>query len=162
MKSFLKKLLCASLAICMIVSLAPPAFAQELTFAEEASLGEEILGSNVFYLASGMAVVPEEAQTGYAVRLGRGGDCAEAASVLVKIADFTARYGTDYTVALLNEGEFETDGTEFAFVDLMSGEYSVGTNVSGEALEEELVDVEDAPAVMEDGAVVVDEMPVEE
>ena len=70
----------------------------------EMEIEEEILASDVFYLTAGAATLEEDGGT-YLLRIARGGDCASYSGVTLRIADFTAKYGKDYTVSLLEGGE---------------------------------------------------------
>ena len=65
--------------------------AQQLTL-PEVELGEEILNSDVFYLASTAATLQEGANANYLLRVGRGGAAESESSVLIKISDMTAQY----------------------------------------------------------------------
>ena len=71
----------------------------------ETGVEEEILLSDVFYVASASAQLDEGSKLGYLLRIGRGGDAAEEATVDVRIADLTAKYGEDYTVRVYETGE---------------------------------------------------------
>ena len=56
----------------------------------------------VFYLASVNARIEENSERSYLLRIGRGGSFSNEADVTVNINDYNARYGTDYTVSLLD------------------------------------------------------------
>ena len=49
------------------------------------------------------ASIAEESRTVYLLRVGRGGPADSESSVLVKIADMTARYGEDYFAGFFKE-----------------------------------------------------------
>lgn len=70
----------------------------------EMELSEDILSSDVFYLSAANAVLNENGGT-YLLRIARGGDCTSQSGVTVRIADYTAKYGRDYTVSLWEEQE---------------------------------------------------------
>ena len=122
----------------LIVNLIPAnVMAFETEALPERELSQDVLDLNGFYLASDNVLIKEDAGHGYLLRLGRGGSCEGEASVTVRMADFTSRYGTDYTVALLNGAKAETDEDMYSFADLMSGEYDYGELKDSEELAEE-------------------------
>ena len=73
---------------------------EQLVSLPETQLEQEILDSDVFYIASPSAVVQEDGNGVYRLRIGRGGDAESESTALVKIADITAKYGKDYYVRL--------------------------------------------------------------
>lgn len=126
MNRTLKRTLCLLLSLVLLCQAAPvmQVDARQLTLPEIA-LGEEILSSDVFYLASAAATLQEGANTTYLLRVGRGGTAESEASVLIKISDMTAQYGTDYTVAAADgSAEVEIPEENFSLIDLfLDSEY---------------------------------------
>ena len=106
MKQTLKRLLSLVLVAALFVSAVPmQVFAAEETevYLPEISIGEDILNHDVFYLATQSAAIPENGGGVYLLRVGRGGSADSESSVLIKIADMTAKYGTDYIVRVQDE-----------------------------------------------------------
>ena len=73
------------------------------SFLPEAEIGEDILDHDVFYLGSTSANIPENGNSAYLIKLGRGGTADSESVALVKIADMTAKYGRDYVVRVHGE-----------------------------------------------------------
>ena len=71
----------------------------------EMEIDDEILSSDVFYLAASNARLDENSGARYLLRIARGGDCDSESGVTLKIADLTAKYGEDYTVSLYGSHE---------------------------------------------------------
>ncbi len=71
----------------------------------EMEIDDEILSSDVFYLAASNARLDENSGIRYLLRIARGGDCDSESGVTLKIADLTAKYGEDYTVSLYGSHE---------------------------------------------------------
>ena len=106
MKRTLKKLLSLVLSAALFIGAVPAqAFAAEKTevYLPETSIGEDILDHDVFYLATQSAAIPENGGGVYLLRVGRGGSADSESTVLVKIADMTAKYGEDYIVRVRDE-----------------------------------------------------------
>lgn len=106
MKRTLKKLLSLVLSAALFIGAVPAqAFAAEKTevYLPEISIGEDILDHDVFYLATQSAAIPENGGGVYLLRVGRGGSADSESTVLVKIADMTAKYGEDYIVRVRDE-----------------------------------------------------------
>lgn len=133
MKKFRKGLMerCVSVllsAAMMFTSMPSVVNAQEgnadgIVRVEENTMTEEILDSDVFYMASSVIRLEEGAGARYYVRIGRGGDCVSAASVNVKIADLTAKYGEDYEISLLGSKEkVENPENNKSLLERMEGE----------------------------------------
>ena len=121
---FLKRFLCIALTAVMLVGTVPAqALAPVRTPIPEVRIPEEFLASDVFYFASETADLNGSTGGQYTLRLLRGGDAAEAATVEVKITDVTAKYGRDYTVSLLN-GKSKVEGAEdsVSLMDLIVGQ----------------------------------------
>ncbi len=134
----------------------PAAAEAEIVYLEENEIPESISSLDVFYLATTVAQMQEGANERYILRIGRGGDCTEAAGVNLKITDFTAKYGTDYTVSLVprSDGEkvAEVDVPEESqtFVELFQeNEYYEYERMSTEELAELMEDEEFSDAVSE-------------
>ena len=123
MNRHLKRGLCLVLTLVLLFQTAPvmQVGAQQLTL-PEVELGEEILNSDVFYLASTAATLQEGANASYLLRVGRGGAAESESSVLIKISDMTAQYGTDYTVAAQDgAAEVVLPEENFSLLDLFQG-----------------------------------------
>lgn len=75
-------------------------------YVPEIDIEDEVKESNLFYLASSDIEMEENSDGHYLVRIGRGGDVSQEASVVVKMSDITAKYGKDYKVYLYNGGLF--------------------------------------------------------
>lgn len=106
MKRSLNKLLSLVLVAALFISATPvQAFAAEKTevYLPEISIGDDILDYDVFYLATASAAIPENGGGVYLLRVGRGGSADSESTVLVKIADMTAKYGEDYIVRVRDE-----------------------------------------------------------
>jgi len=106
MKRTLNRLLSLILTAALFVSVVPTqAFAVEETevYLPEIEIGSDILDYDVFYLATAAASVEEGGNHAYLLRVGRGGPADSESSVLVKIADMTAKYGEDYVVRVRDE-----------------------------------------------------------
>jgi hypothetical protein len=69
-------------------------------YLSENTMPAEISESNVFYVATNSADLRENEKKIYLFKIGRGGDTSEAASVTLKISDFTAKYGKDYQIRI--------------------------------------------------------------
>lgn len=69
----------------------------------EVEIGEDILQNNVFYIPTVSASINENDSAAHLLKIARGGDCAEEASVVVKIADVTAKIDKDYEVRVRGE-----------------------------------------------------------
>ena len=125
MKQTMKRLLSLVLVAALFVSAVPmQVFAAEETevYLPEISIGEDILNHDVFYLATQSAAIPENGGGVYLLRVGRGGPADSESSVLVKIADMTAKYGEDYIVRVRDERtKVENPEGNFSLMELMEG-----------------------------------------
>lgn len=125
----------AVMSLAFTVSAIPvQAYAEEIipedVYIQEIGMTEEILSSDVFYLTAANAQLSEGANERYYLRIGRGGDSLSAASVNVKIADLTAKYGEDYEIYLLNgDTEVENPEDNQSFVEMMEGEECIVTPI---------------------------------
>ena len=123
MKRTLKRLLSFVLVAALFISSIPTqAFAVEETevYLPEVALGEDILAHDVFYLATTGASIPENGNGVYLLRVGRGGPADSESSVLVKIADMTAKYGEDYIVRVRDERtRVENPEDNFSLMEMM-------------------------------------------
>ena len=121
MKSKLKRALCLLLTLVLLMQAAPAVQASTDVILPEVEIGEDILSNNLFYLASTAATLQEGANYRYLLRVGRGGPAETEASVLIKISDMTAHYGTDYTVSVLDDSaRVEVPEDNFAMLDLLT------------------------------------------
>ena len=149
-----RKIMSVFLAFLVILGACPvaayaEALQRELVYVPEIEIQEEILEGNLFYFASTQLQMEENSDKSFAVRIGRGGDVSSAASVLVKMSDFSAHYGEDYKVALLNGAKANTPDGMYSLTDLMEGEYETGTLPS----EEELLEaMENNPELKEEAS----------
>lgn len=132
-----KRLLCLLLIACMLLAIVPAqVFARNTVRAEEDVRDEDFLAYNEFYLASTGLRFDENTPSDWQLRIGRGGDCREPASVTVKLEDFSAHYGKDYTV--ISDGrEAVCPENPIAIIDLFSGDYTVERQMNGEELNED-------------------------
>lgn len=125
MKHLLKKLLCMVLVVMLFVSTIPTqVYAAEIREERlpEIALGEDILGYDVFYLASATASIEENSRTVYLLRVGRGGPADSESTALVKIADMTAKYGEDYIVRVRDERtKVENPEDNFSLMEMIEG-----------------------------------------
>ena len=81
------------------------AFAADWEALPETEIDADILENDVFYFGAANAVIAEEDGTHHLLRVGRGGAADGESSVLVKIADVTAKLGEDYTVSVYRSSE---------------------------------------------------------
>ena len=106
--SFLKRSISSVLTVSMLLSMiqVPVSAARNKdVYLPENEMEQDILSSDVFYLATASAQLREGAGERYLLRLARGGDASTAAGVTVKISDLTAKYGRDYTISILDSKE---------------------------------------------------------
>lgn len=102
-------------------------FASETNYVyvPEIDIEDEVKDSNLFYLASSEIEMEENSEGHYLVRVVRGGDVSQEASVVVKMSDITAKYGKDYKVYLYNGGLFneaDKDKDSSSIVEMIEGE----------------------------------------
>ena len=121
----MERLLSLALAVALFVSVVPTqAFAAEETeiYLPEIKIGNDILDYDVFYLATAAASVEEGGNHAYLFRVGRGGPADSESSVLVKIADMTAKYGEDYVVRVRDERtKVDNPKDNFSLMEMMEG-----------------------------------------
>ncbi len=155
MNSKLKRTMCLLLSLVLLLQAAPTARASTDVRLPEVQMSEDILANNLFYLASTSATLQEGANTRYLLRVGRGGPTDTEASVLVKISDMTAHYGTDYVVSVLDESaEVEVPEGNFAMLDLLSSTDYVQTELKDEdEAETVLAEDEEGMAAAEAGVI---------
>ena len=94
-------------------------------YVTEIDIEDEVKESNLFYLASSDIEMEENSDGHYLVRIGRGGDVSQEASVVVKMSDITAKYGKDYKVYLYNGGLFneaDKDKNALSVMEMIEGE----------------------------------------
>ena len=125
MKRTMTRLFSLVLVAVMLMGAVPAqAFAQEETevYLPELAIGSDILDYDVFYLASASASIPENGGGVYLLRVGRGGPADSESSVLVKIADMTAKYGEDYIVRVRDERpRVENPEDNYSLMELIEG-----------------------------------------
>ena len=114
---------------------------QDIFRIAENGMTQDILDSDVFYMSSSMARMDENSDTRYYLRIGRGGDCSSASSVNVKIADLTAKYGTDYEISLLGSDEkvYNPDDNESLLERMEGQDYDETPVISDDELNEEYI-----------------------
>lgn len=94
-------------------------------YVTEIDIEDEVKESNLFYIASSDIEMEENSDGHYLVRIGRGGDVSQEASVVVKMSDITAKYGKDYKVYLYNGGLFneaDKDKDALSVMEMIEGE----------------------------------------
>ncbi|MBO4787561.1 MAG: S-layer homology domain-containing protein [Lachnospiraceae bacterium] len=125
MKQTLKRLLSLVLVAALFTSIVPTqAFAAEQgeVYLPQIAIGNDILDYDVFYLATASASIEENSRLVYLLKVGRGGPADSESSVLVKIADMTAKYGEDYIVRVRDERtKVENPEGNFSLMELMEG-----------------------------------------
>ena len=142
-KRLLKSGISSALALSMLAAVIQlPARAEAAdVYLPETEIGEDILSSDVFYLTAASAQLQEGANERYLLRLGRGGDCASASGVTIKISDLTAKYGEDYTISVVgSDAEVNSPEDNESLIERMEGE---------EYTESELVSEEEYLAQLE-------------
>lgn len=115
---------------------------QDIFRIAENGMTQDILDSDVFYMSSSMARMDENSDTRYYLRIGRGGDCSSASSVNVKIADLTAKYGTDYEISLLGSDEkvYNPDDNESLLERMEGQDYDETPVISDDELTEKFTE----------------------
>ena len=123
MKAQPKRILSLFLAIAICIGMIPMQ-----VFAEggvevplpETEIEEEILSSDVFYIASPSAQLAEGSGETYLLRVGRGGDAQSASTVHIRISDVTAKYGEDYIVRVRETGAAaDSPEDNFSLMEMM-------------------------------------------
>ena len=107
-RGWLKRSVSSVLTAAMLLTMiqVPTVAANKMdVYLPENEMEEDILSSDVFYLATASAQLQEGDGARYLLRLARGGDAAAPAGVTVKISDLTAKYGKDYTISILGSDE---------------------------------------------------------
>ena len=103
----MKRLLCIVLTAVMLLGLLPAqGFAAEALLLPEDETSAELREDGAFYLATSAAELAEAEDAQYLLRVARGGDAADAATVRLELIDVTASYGKDYKVTLAGSGLF--------------------------------------------------------
>lgn len=173
-KRLLKSGISSALALSIVATMIQlPAQAEAAdVYLPETEIGEDILSNDVFYLTAASAQLHEGANERYLLRLGRGGDCASASGVTIKISDLTAKYGEDYTISVVgsdaevnnpedNESLMERmEGEEYTESELVSEEEYLAQLETDDGLYDATVDavnsaieyIEDESGVVEDTA----------
>lgn len=132
-------------------------FASETNYVyvPEIDIEDEVKNSNLFYLASSDIEMEENSNGHYLVRIGRGGDVSQEASVVVKMSDITAKYGKDYKVYLYNGGLFneaDEDKNSLSVMEMIEGQDYTEFEIND--TEELIQDIEDG--VISEGAIAVE------
>lgn len=122
MKIYIRKFISVLLALTMLIGVVPlSAFAEaEPQHLDGASISDEVLNSNVFYIGSTNITMSERSNTDYLLKIGRGGDAENEASVTVKFADMSAVYGKNYEVKTYDGEKPEVDSEGKSVADLMA------------------------------------------
>ena len=122
MKIYTRKFVSVLLALTMLIGVVPlSAFAEaEPQHLDGASISDEVLNSNVFYIGSTNITMSERSNTDYLLKIGRGGDAENEASVTVKFADMSAVYGKNYEVKTYDGEKPEVDSEGKSVADLMA------------------------------------------
>lgn len=122
MKAYARKFICVLLALTMLMSMTSlSAFAKaEPQNLDGASISDEVLNSNVFYIGSTNIKMSERSNTDYLLKIGRGGDAENEASVTVKFADMSAVYGKNYEVKTYDGEKPEVDSEGKSVAELMA------------------------------------------
>ena len=122
MKIYIRKFISVLLALTMLIGVVPlSAFAEaETQHLDGASISDEVLNSNVFYIGSTNITMSERSNTDYLLKIGRGGDAENEASVTVKFADMSAVYGKNYEVKTYDGEKPEVDSEGKSVADLMA------------------------------------------
>lgn len=113
-------------------------------YVPEIEIAEEVKEDNLFWLASAEVEMQEDSDSHYLVRIGRGGDISQEASVVVKMSDITAKYGKDYKVYLYNGGLFNEaakDKDALSVMEMIEGQDYTEFEVND--TEELMQDIED-------------------
>lgn len=151
----IKRSLCLVLAVCVILSAVPAQiFARSIVRTDEDVTDEQILAGSNFYLASTNMNFAENTPSDYEIRIGRGGECNEPASVTVKFEDFSAHYGKDYTACLADGTKPVCPKNAMAVTDLFMGDYTVTRQQTEEEAAQELPQEELAEAMAQANALV--------
>ncbi len=159
MKSTLKRLLGLALAAVMLFSAVPTqtltvtANPEPVVRLPEVALGEDVLGYDMFYLASATAEVQEGESSVYLLRVGRGGPADSASTALVKIADMTAKYGRDYIIRI-HDTEIEAENPEdnLSLLEMLEGsDFEQGKLGSEDELEALLEEDPEAQEALQEG-----------
>jgi hypothetical protein len=156
MKKMLKKLLSLVLVAALFTGIMPPrvlAVQEKEIYLPETKLGEDILQHDVFYLGTTSANISESGHGVYLLRVGRGGPADTEATALIKIADLTAKYGTDYVVRVRNEAtEAESPEDNLSLMEMIEGSDFEQTNISEEeAFNNMLENSSEAQAAYQEG-----------
>lgn len=122
MKIYARKFISVLLALTMLIGVVPlSAFAEaEPQHLDGASISDEVLNSNVFYIGSTNITMSERSNTDYLLKIGRGGDAENEASVTVKFADMSAVYGKNYEVKTYDGEKPEVDSEGKSVAELMA------------------------------------------
>ena len=156
MKRTWKKLLSLVLVAALFISLVPAqaiAVQETEVYLPEIELEDDILNSDVFYLATTRADVNEDGHFVYLLRVGRGGNAESESTALVKIADMTAKYGRDYVVRVHDERtEVENPDDNTSLMEMMEGsDFEQGNLGTEEELSEMLENDPEAQKAYREG-----------
>ncbi len=152
MSKHFKRILSAVLIVAMLLSCMPEmAFAaqsekpgNDIPDATEyldfprAGVTEETKATNVFYFGSTNLTVSEKSEVSRLLRICRGGEAAEEASVTVKFGDYSAVYGENYTVDLYKgDGVLTLNPYSLSVVDFLVENADSFTEFTEEEVAEE-------------------------
>lgn len=170
MKQTLKKLLCLVLTLASLLSVLPVsagATAAQIDLSQD-EIGEEILASGEFYMATAAVSLQEEATVPHLLKIGRGGEDLPAATLRLDIMDITASYGKDYKIKLHDSAIFGTkvknalSSTSILEEILASGDEMVEENYTDALVSEETVDPETAQELYQEDLEMMDGFLTEE
>ncbi|MCR5206481.1 MAG: InlB B-repeat-containing protein [Lachnospiraceae bacterium] len=156
MKKILRRILCFVLVLSMVTGNMPAeAFAstRKKVYLPEIAIGNDILDHDVFYIATASAMVQENGDCAYLLRIGRGGSAEGESSVLVKIADMTAKYSEDYVVRI-HDGSADVENPEdnFSLMEMIEGsDFEQNTISDDEKVSDMLTNDPDARAAYQEG-----------
>lgn len=135
----LKRLLAITLILALAAAMIPTqVFARAQEFVVQDVTDPEVVTSDSLYLASTNLQYSEDTDKDYLIRVARGGEGEDAVSVTVKLEDFSAHYGRDYTVSADGKEAVCPDNA-LAITDLFMGDYTVSRQQGEEELENEEV-----------------------
>ena len=151
-----KRILSLMLAFAICIGMMPAsAFAEggAAVPLPETEIEEDILRSDVFYIASPSAQLAEESNAAYLLRVGRGGDAQSASTVHIQISDVTAKYGEDYIVRVRETGDTADSPKEnLSLMEMMEQQPFTQSELgSDEELAAMLEEDEEGQAVLNEG-----------
>lgn len=120
--------------------------ANQYNYLPEATMPKEIQAADSFYVGTTSADLAEDAEAPYLLKIGRGGDAKEEASVVLKISDATANYGKDYKIRTHESGFF----TKTAEDNPKDNQSLLDIIEAQDVVKEQLVDEENEEAAQEE------------